>query len=289
LRLLYATDKFFDASAKGAEKSFNTWASYVYVAVSVVLLLSFGAFLKTIITVIRNHTAQAIDKIKLVLTNVKGTPFTFLHFVFWNPEIDMNTSTGRQILQHEMVHAKERHTWDKLFIQLVLIPFWCNPFFWIIRNELSTVHEFIADSKSADPENAEQFAAAILASAYPQTFASATSHFFQSSIKRRIRMLTKKQKSGIANVSKLLVIPVIAITVLAFTSKTGEEAITHLKELKSPLVPVPINLPVNDTTPKQYYKGKEVHNITVNEGKETFTIHYTLLFIIRIKPMKPSV
>jgi beta-lactamase regulating signal transducer with metallopeptidase domain len=74
--------------------------------------------------------------------------FHFFNFIFWDEEIDIQTETGQQIFQHELVHVKEKHTLDKLFIQLLLVVFWCNPFFWLIRRELKLIHEFIADKKA---------------------------------------------------------------------------------------------------------------------------------------------
>jgi beta-lactamase regulating signal transducer with metallopeptidase domain len=92
-----------------------------------------------------------------------------------------------------MVHVEEKHSVDKLFMQLVLIFCWCNPFFWLIRKELHAIHEFIADQKSVDQQDTAAFASMILQAAYPKHYPALVNPFFQTSIKRRIIMLTKLQ------------------------------------------------------------------------------------------------
>jgi N-acetylmuramoyl-L-alanine amidase len=192
----------------------------VYTVISVTLLVSVLLSLNKIFSIIESHTVQWIEKIRFVNSNAKGTPFSFFNFIFWNEDIDLQTETGRQIFQHELVHVKEKHTIDKLLVQLILIVFWCNPFFWLIRRELKLVHEFIADKKAVGEHGTAALAAMILSSSYPTHFNSITNQFFQTSIKRRLAMLTKIQNAKINYISRILALPIIAITVFAFTLRT---------------------------------------------------------------------
>jgi len=198
----------------------DQWLMVVYLLVSAVFLLSVLLSLQKIISLIRSHTIQWIDKIKFINTNVQGTPFSFFHFIFWNENIDLQTETGKQIFQHELVHVKEKHTIDKLFMQIILVLFWCNPFFWLMRRELKLIHEFIADKKAVGQHGAAALAAMILNTSYPSQFNSVSSQFFQTSIKRRLSMLTKIQNPKINYFSRVMALSIIAITVLAFTLRT---------------------------------------------------------------------
>jgi N-acetylmuramoyl-L-alanine amidase len=198
----------------------DQWLLIIYMVLSVTLLVSVLLSLNTIFSIIKSHTVQCIEKIRFVNSNAKGTPFSFFNFIFWNKDIDIQTETGQQIFQHELVHVKEKHTLDKLFVQLILIVFWCNPFFWFIRRELKLIHEFIADKKSVGERGAAALAAMILSSSYPVHFNSITNQFFQTSIKRRLAMLTKIQNVKTNYISRILALPILAITVLAFTLRT---------------------------------------------------------------------
>lgn len=192
----------------------------VYIAISTGLLFAVLFSLRKIVSIIRSHSIQWIEKIRFISSNAKGTPFSFFNFIFWNEDIDLQTETGKQIFQHELVHVKEKHTLDKLFVQIVLIVFWSNPFFWLIRKELKLIHEFIADQKSVGEKGTAALAAMILSSSYPSHFNTITNHFFQTSIKRRLAMLTKIQNPKINYLSRILALPILAITVLAFTLRT---------------------------------------------------------------------
>src|SRR5690606_18186910 len=117
-------------------------------------------------------------------------------------------------------HVTEKHSADKLFLHLVLIFCWCNPFFWLIRREMSMVHEFIADSKAIEDQDTTAFAAMLLHAAYPQQASGLTSRFFSSSIKRRLFMLTKKTNPRFSYLSRILALPLFALIFTAFSIKT---------------------------------------------------------------------
>ncbi|MES2881570.1 MAG: N-acetylmuramoyl-L-alanine amidase, partial [Bacteroidota bacterium] len=192
-----------------------------YFICSVLLLSTLLLSVFKIAMLLQSHQKKKIAAITFIETSgVKGTPFSFLHYIFWNNAIDVNSAEGRQIFQHELVHVKEKHTLDKLFLQLTLSVFWLNPFFWLMRRELRMIHEFIADQKSVHDKDSSKLAAMILQTAYPGHFNGISNAFFQSSIKRRLLMLTQNQNPKLSYISRLLAVPIMAITVMAFTFKT---------------------------------------------------------------------
>ena len=205
-----------------APASQDQWLVLSYLIVSIVLLILLIRSLYRIFSILKTHMVKVIQEVRFVNTAVPGTPFSFFNFIFWNRDIDLHSETGKRIFQHELVHVKEKHTLDKLFIQCALIFFWINPIFWLIRRELKYVHEFIADRKSVAEHGTEAFAAMILQSAYPQQFNSITNQFFQTSIKRRLAMLTKNQHPGWNYFIRLAAFVVIIITIAAFTLKPKE-------------------------------------------------------------------
>lgn len=209
--------------------STDQWLMMSYFMISFILFFYLLLSFRKILSIIKSHSIQWIEKIKFVSTNVHGTPFSFFNFIFWNKEIDLQTETGKQIFQHELVHVKEKHTLDKIAVQIILIMFWCNPFFWLIKRELKLVHEFIADEKSVGEHGTAALAAMILKSSYPTQFNSLTNQFFQTSIKRRLAMLTKIQNVKINYISRLLALPIFAVTVLAFTLRTKTVDIPPIK------------------------------------------------------------
>ncbi len=203
--------------------------SFLFITVCAVFCFVLLQGLYRIRNLIKTNPATSIENICFVKTNAKGTPFSFLRYIFWNDAIDIETKAGRQIFKHEVAHIQERHSYDKLFINVVLIIFWINPFFWLIRKELNMIHEFVADQKAIEDGDTADFAAMILQATYPQQNFQLANNFFYSPIKRRMLMLTKQNKKA-SYISRLLVLPVALFVFAAFTLK-AKTYIEHGAEL----------------------------------------------------------
>ena len=190
-----------------------------YVLVSIATLVLFMVALYRIHQMIRRHVTVVIDDFYFLNTSEPGTPFSYFRFLLWNREIPLDTENGQRILEHELVHIREKHSWDKLFMQLTLVAFWINPFFWLIRRELSLVHEFIADRKTVGNGDTKAFARLLLETSFPGYAPMMTNAFFTSSIKRRLAMMTKQQQPGLSYLSRLMMIPLLFILLFVFSVK----------------------------------------------------------------------
>ena len=168
------------------------------------------------------HECSNLQQFYLVMTRVKGTPFSFFSYIFWNAEIDIQTPAGKQILQHELTHVTQYHSIDKIVIQLNLIAGWFNPFFWLLKKELDMIHEFIADKKSVEHGDAASLAQMLLTTAYPGQQFPLTNPFFFSPIKRRLKMLTNTKNPTFNYLRRLIVLPLLAVVVLLFAFRAKE-------------------------------------------------------------------
>ncbi len=190
-----------------------------YILISLVFI---GILLRTFLKIYRikrNYPNTKVEGINFINTNDKSTPFSFFNSIFWNRSINLHSSQGQQIFNHELAHVKEKHTHDKIFMNVVLLFFWINPFFWIIRKELNMIHEFVADKMAMEDGDVNAFAEMILSSVYPGEQFSITNNFFYSPIKRRLMMLSKNKNSKVNYASRLLVLPLAALIFMAFTLK----------------------------------------------------------------------
>lgn len=208
--------------SKGFQITGGSLLLAAYTAVSIIMLAVMVHTLSRLSRLIRQGPLQKLGHIRILQTTAKGAPFSFFNYVFWNKNIDMRSDTGARIFTHEMVHVTEKHSADKLFMQLVLIVCWCNPFFWLIRREMNMIHEFRADSKAIEDQDTTAFAAMLLHAVYPQQTLGLTSRFFSSSIKRRLFMLKKKTNLRISYTGRLLAIPLLALIFTAFSISTQQ-------------------------------------------------------------------
>ncbi|MGN6604143.1 MAG: N-acetylmuramoyl-L-alanine amidase [Ginsengibacter sp.] len=204
--------------------STQTITEGIYLLVVLVFLFVFFHSLYRINRLKRKNFQTYFDDISFINTNAKGTPFSFFKNIFWNDAIELQSKTGQHIFQHELAHVKERHSYDKVFMNIVLIFFWVNPFYWLLCKELYVIHEFIADKEALEDSDISAFAEMVLQSVYPgQNFALAN-NFFYSPLKRRLLMLAKNKNPKVSYISRLLVLPVAAIVFFAFTLKVKKEA-----------------------------------------------------------------
>lgn len=196
-------------------------------------------------------------------TSLPAAPFSFFSRLFWRQDIAMDSEPGARMLTHELTHIRERHSWDQLFIQLALVVGWFNPFFWIIRQELRAIHEFLADRKAVQQGDAAALAQVLLATIPTQPFL--THHFSQSPIKRRIMMIAKHPQTKLGYWSRLAAFPTLGICFLALSASTEQ------KPLIPNSAPPTTELSLVDTTkPTTHlrYQGEKVKSITVNPGEK---------------------
>ena len=215
---------------QSAQFSWDNLILLIATIVSVFFILRFLQSLWKIKRLIRQYPMKELLGFYLVMTDVKGTPFSFFKYVFWNNSIDLHSELGKGILAHEVAHVEENHSFDKLLIELQLVFGWFNPILWLIRNELYLIHEFIADKKSVENNDVSVLAELLLASAYPSQQHLLSNPFFFSPIKRRIQMFTKT-KTKYSYLRRLTILPILAVIVLLFAFRNhaiNSKPITHL-------------------------------------------------------------
>lgn len=169
----------------------------------------------------KKFPVQSSAEFDFINTDVSSAPFSFFKNVFWRNDISLHEETGKQILQHEIAHIKQKHSWDKLFVQLMMCFYWTNPFYYFIKRELYLIHEFIADEKAIGQSDANAFAKMLLTAQFGKFSLLPAQPFFYSSVKRRLVMLTTSKKPQFNYLRRILVLPIVACVVclFAFTVK----------------------------------------------------------------------
>ncbi|EOZ92837.1 Regulatory sensor-transducer, BlaR1/MecR1 family [Indibacter alkaliphilus LW1] len=129
------------------EKQFN-WTNFfvgIYLFGFSCFLLRFIFQLKQLISLVGKNPNIKKTECIYVLLEQKTLPFTFLNFLFLNKEAYQNKMIEDEIIYHELVHIRQKHTWDILLVELMKIVFWFNPLFFIYKNAIQLNHEFLAD------------------------------------------------------------------------------------------------------------------------------------------------
>jgi hypothetical protein len=181
---------------------------------------------KIVIAYYANPVSPLQSNVQLILTKLSQAPFSFFNWLFWRSDIDPASANGQRILNHELTHIYEHHTIDKLFTSLLLCLFWMNPFFWLMRNELVMIHEFLADRKAVNPQDRMALAEMILQGIPFKTHVTngLVNPFFSSQIKRRLFMISTSKDpkySYLRRISSLVLMAGSAIT-LALSIQEAE-------------------------------------------------------------------
>jgi TonB-dependent SusC/RagA subfamily outer membrane receptor len=171
------------------------------------------------------------EEVKLYRVKDKIIPFSFNNSIFINHEIE-NTEELKEIIRHEFVHVKQKHTIDILFAELLCIINWYNPFVWLMRKAIRQNLEFIADNNVLQSGfDRKQYQYLLLKIIGVSQF-SITQQFNFSSLKKRIAMMNKLKSAKVHLIKFLFALPLTAILLLAFRDKINRLE----KSTKEPVV-----------------------------------------------------
>lgn len=180
------------------------------------------------------NSKTQMGEFTFIETDLDEAPFSFFSNLFWKKSISIEDECGRKILQHELSHIREKHSWDRLFSQVICSVFWMNPFNWIIQKELQNIHEFIADRDAVGTGEVDAFAKMLLQTYYGNHFLNPSHSFYYSSIKRRIIMLTTSNVPKYAYLRKVAVLPMLAFILALFSIQlSAQEAKENKAEAQS--------------------------------------------------------
>ena len=158
------------------------------------------------------------DFTRVVIKN-SNLAFSFFKSIFLGDRVLENEH--QNIIAHEMVHIRQRHSYDLLFFELMRIVGWFNPLVYVYQARVSELHEFIADAQVAKTDKKGQYQM-LLSQVFQTQQISFINQFFKSSlIKKRIVMLQKSKSKKVLQLKYLLLLPVL-VGMLFYSSCQNE-------------------------------------------------------------------
>ena len=169
---------------------------------------------------------EEIKGINFYQTDLINAPFSYFRNLFWKDSITLDSDVGKQILKHEMVHIEQKHSIDKIFAEVITAVFWFNPFFYLIKKEISLIHEYLADNKAVEKKDTKAFAQMLLASHFSGAAIPGASPFLNSNLKKRLQMLQKPNtKFGYAR--RIMALPIVFTVAFAYLVNAKNKEITE--------------------------------------------------------------
>ncbi|MEM9546777.1 MAG: M56 family metallopeptidase [Bacteroidota bacterium] len=206
-----------------------------YVLVFSFFLLKFGRNILILLNKVRGKRTKLYKNAKIVLLDEKISPYSFMNYIFIQKEEYLHQKIDQQLLDHELTHVKQRHSWDILFIELVILIFWFNPILRWYKTAIQLNHEFLADESVIDKYKTVKTYQHLLL----DTIANTNKIYLASNInfhltQKRLMMMTKTSSSRRKNVLIFSVIPIVLGLFLcignpAFSQASGQEITRELE------------------------------------------------------------
>lgn len=173
-------------------------------------------------------------KYHILPTSKNLAPFSFFNHIVY-PHNRFNEKELEQVIAHEKAHADGYHSVDILLVQLLCIVQWFNPVAWLYARDVRKNLEYIADEGLCQQEHqTKSYQYLLLKSISPVQNLALTNKFYNSLIKKRIKMIQKNRSSKLMHVKFGIVIPLLAAFVLLFNTKVvaqkEEDKVVHIEK-----------------------------------------------------------
>ncbi len=116
----------------------------IYLTGACIFLIRFLFQLGQLLAMVRKYGISHDEGLHIVFINRNYAPFSFFNLIFINRK-ELNQGNIKEIITHEQVHIRQRHSVDLIIIELMTIVQWFNPLVWLYRNSIKSIHEYLAD------------------------------------------------------------------------------------------------------------------------------------------------
>jgi len=192
--------------------------------ISIILLIRFFVNLWGINRLAVKNERIHKEGFTLVKINRNVSPFSFFHYLFASKQDVENEKIRSEIFYHEFAHIRQKHTWDVVFVEFLMIFLWFNPFLYIYRKSIRTNHEFLADQEVLNRHFDTTAYQHLLLEKIPiKSQTSLSSSFNYLVTKKRLIMMTKKTSKIKTMTLKFFSIPLLVAVMLVFSEKVSAQ------------------------------------------------------------------
>lgn len=168
---------------------------------------------------IRTNPKLRMKNITNVLLKEAVVPHTFFRYIFLNKKKFESGQIPHAVLLHEITHARQKHSLDILFIELLQMIFWFNPLLHLAKKSIKLNHEFLADqavvTSGISSDTYQNLLLAFSSNAKTPELANALNY---SSIKKRFTVMKTQTSRKSILIRTLLILPLLALLLYGFST-----------------------------------------------------------------------
>ncbi len=193
----------------------------LFIAGCLLFFIIFIIKLYQIIHLIFKYGSEKRNRYKLVLLPKNSIAFSFFNYIFLGAGI--SEEKQEKIIQHELIHSKQKHTLDLLFFEFLRIFMWFNPMVYVYQNRITLVHEYLSDDELSKKTLKENYINNLLSDVFQVDNISFINQFYKHSlIKKRVIMMTKEKSKEVKQLKYLILVPLL-ISMVLYTSCNVEK------------------------------------------------------------------
>lgn len=226
--------------------------------------------------IMKNSRKEVTADAKLYIFSKSVIPFSwFGNIIISEEDYVINKEI---IIEHEKAHIRLGHSYDLIFINLMTVFQWFNPFVWLIRKELVSVHEFQADNHVINKGiDAKKYQYLLISKGTAHCFSlPVVNHLCSGNFKQRIKMMLKKRSNPQSAIKALLLIPLVAGAIVAFAKTEYVETAPEANASENRNLPaLAQNLQKQDGF-IYFVDGKEVSEEVINKMSLSEFVSYKI-------------
>lgn len=262
--------------------SFMSFVALIYI-IGVIF-----SFMKMLFNIHKIHKmkvgkkSEIIDNVNIYYTGESHIPFSFFNDIFIGTSVISPTdnvlsepvegSVNPLVLKHEMSHVKNYHSIDVVMMEIMVSLQWFNPFIRMMKKELQSIHEYIADNEVIEDKiNKSNYMMLLLQQCTADNINGIANNFSFLLTKKRISMIANKQKSKRMLLRLLLTLPVFGMLIMLNTRcdnvKSNDDKIANAEKnaQDSKLYRnESVDNPVNETTSLDIHTNQSVTDTIYN-------------------------
>jgi beta-lactamase regulating signal transducer with metallopeptidase domain len=146
----------------------------------------------------------------LIMLKDNCAPYSFLNYIFVSQSDFEKGKITDSILIHESTHVREKHSWDNLLIEFLLVFLWFHPVLYWAKTAIKLNHEFIADQAALKIIPVEEYKIALFSMILSGHAISFTSSLNFSLTKKRIAMMKNKPTEKLKWATLFSILPLLA-------------------------------------------------------------------------------
>lgn len=205
-----------------------------YILITCLLLLRIIFRAMQIVWIRLQEQSLLIEGIRISRLTTDTTPFSFFSWIFINPDMHDEREL-HEVLSHEMVHVRQRHSIDVLVAECMCAVCWINPMMWIVKKEMQKNLEFIVDHCVINQGEIDMksYQYHLLKLAYHPSKIALANQFNISPLKERIMMINSEKSPRTKLAAYTLILPLVLMLFAVNNVGAVADRITQNEKVKN--------------------------------------------------------